>query len=132
MIMENRLRVFQERLSALEGGLEQLLADKNRLEAETQALRQHMTVVCLATVLDLARGALAKAEESASSDFERGRLREIAQQLGQTEQSSESNCMAAYDHLRKLHLACQRCVAPKTSCPWGPPCSSSGTSWCSR
>ena len=46
----------------MEGGLEQLMADKLRLEAEAQALRQHMTVMCLATVVDFAHGALKKAE----------------------------------------------------------------------
>ena len=45
----------------MEGGLEELMVFKRRLEADAQALRQQMTVMCLATVADLAHGGLVKA-----------------------------------------------------------------------
>ena len=104
--MENRIRDFHDRLSAVENGLEQLIEVKQRLETEAQALRQQMTVMSLATVMDLAQGALKKAELRSSSNSDSEKLRIIQRRLRNTEEPSDSACMAAYDFLRSMHVDC--------------------------
>ena len=114
--MESHLRAFQERLSAMEGGLQRLTAETLRLEAEASSLRQHMTIMCLSTVVDLTHAALEKAKLVTSSEEKLELLHRIQQNLRGTEEPRASSTMAAYDMLRCLHMECHSCGS-QVRCP---------------
>ena len=112
--MDYRLRDFQQQLTALEDGLEELKRCKQRLERDVENIRHQMTVMCLATVADCVQDAIKKAHAS-SSGLEKTKLQEVRQQC--LDPSVESR-FATYDALRRLHIGsqCPRCQA-KEFCP---------------
>ena len=113
--MENRFRDFQSRLVAVERGLQQLLADRLHLEQEAGTLREHMAVMCLATMVDLTDRAVHAAMSANVSAWEINGLLRVREQLCNTEMQLAARCFAAYDMMRTLHVKCGRCQ-PKTSC----------------
>ena len=112
--MTYRLRDFQQQLTALEAGLEELKSCKQRLERDVENMRHQMTVMCLATVADCVQDAIKKAHAS-SSGLEKTKLQEVQQQA--LDPTVESR-FATYDALRRLHIGsqCPRCQA-KMFCP---------------
>ena len=102
---------FQQRLVAVESGLVELTEMKTRLEVEAKALREHMTVMCLATVADIVHGELQQGIRVTTSPEDQDKLR-VIQQLMMI--SSEASRMAAYEALRGMHMECPLCTSKVT------------------
>ena len=111
--MAEQIQKCQARLDVLDADMDRLLAEvehkRQRLAAETQALRLPLTMLCLETVAELAQQALRKSSCSAAEQHQ------IQQQL---QEPCESSRMAAYHCLRRLHQDCPQCK-PKEPCAKG-------------
>ena len=113
------VRLFQQQLSNLEAGLRRVEEDKIRMELEVRALRNHISVVCLSSVLQLAHHAVLRAQWWANGTVAAAQLRLFANQVLSSDPSVESNLAGVYFAVRLMHTDCPHCIQDESKCGMG-------------